>query len=220
MIEFRNVQKLYKKEKHVAIKDASFLIKKGEFVFLVGPSGAGKSTLLKMIYKAEVPTTGTISIFERNLKKIRTSLLRRNIGVVFQDFQLLPQKTAYENVAYVLAILGKSPSFIKEKTMKALTRMGIEEHANKYPHQMSGGEQQRIAIARAIVNEPEILICDEPTGNLDSDNTWIIMNYLNELNRQGTTIVVSTHDELVIEKMEKRIIEVENGRVKTEPVWI
>lgn len=211
MIEFRSVQKIYKQDKHVAIKNASFKIEKGEFVFFVGPSGAGKSSLLKMVYKEEMPTNGEVLVFGKNTKKIKTTHLRRSVGVVFQDFELLTNKTTYENVAYALECLGENPFKIKEKVMAALKKMGIEEHANRKPNQMSGGQQQRIVIARAIVNNPEILICDEPTGNLDPESAEIVMHYLEELNKSGATVLMSTHNMQIVEKMDKRVIHVENN---------
>lgn len=216
MIEFRSVQKIYKQDKHVAVKDASFKVEKGEFVFFVGPSGAGKSSLLKMIYKEEMPSNGEVLVFGKNTKKIKTTQLRREVGVIFQDFELLKKKTAYENVAYALECLGESPFKIKEKAMSALRKMGIEEHAHRYPGQMSGGQQQRIVIARAIVNEPEIIVCDEPTGNLDPESAEIVMHYLEELNNAGATVLMSTHNIQIVEKMNKRVILVENGVAKTE----
>jgi len=215
VIEFRSVQKIYKDDNHVAIKEASFKVEKGEFVFFVGPSGAGKSSLLKMIYKEEMPTNGQVMVFGKDTKKFRTSQLRRSVGVVFQDFELLKKKTAYENVAYALECLGENPFKLKKRAMEALERMGIAEHANRYPHQMSGGQQQRIVIARAIVNEPEIIVCDEPTGNLDPESADIVMHYLNELNESGATILMSTHNFNIINKMNKRVILVEDGVVKT-----
>lgn len=217
MIEFRSVQKIYKDDNHVAIKEASFKIERGEFVFFVGPSGAGKSSLLKMVYKEEMPTNGQLLVFGRDTKKIKTTHLRRRVGVVFQDFELLKKKTAYENVAYALECLGESPLKIKKRAMAALEKMGIAEHADRYPHQMSGGQQQRIVIARAIVNEPEIIVCDEPTGNLDPESADIVMKYLEDLNASGGTILMSTHNTQIVEKMNKRVIYVEDGVAKSTP---
>lgn len=220
MIEFRSVRKTYHDNNNIAIKDASFKIERGEFAFLVGPSGAGKSTILKMIYKAELPTDGNVMIFQRDTRNIKTKILRRHVGVVFQDYQLLPNKTTYENVSYVLEALGKNPFKIKKITMEALDRMGIAHKAKHYPSQMSGGEQQRIAIARAIVNNPEILVCDEPTGNLDPETSWEIMNYIEELNKNGSTIIMSTHNMGIVEQMQKRVIQVKDGIVRIEqPSW-
>lgn len=215
MIEFRGVQKVYNKKTKV-IKEANFKIERGEFVFLVGTSGAGKSTLLKMLYKAEKPSKGTIMIFNRDVKKLSRTKLRRNVGIVFQDFEasLLKNKTAYENVAYVLESQGQNPFKIKEKAMSALEKMGVSEKAKHYPHELSGGEKQRVAIARAIVNNPEILICDEPTGNLDSENADIVMHYLNQLNQEGATVIMTTHNAYILEKEHKRTLLVSEGAVK------
>lgn len=213
MIEYQSVQKIYQRK--VAIKSASFSVEKGEFVFLAGPSGAGKSTLLKMLYKSEKPNSGSITLYQRNIKRIRTTKLLRNIGIVFQDFEasLLKQKTAYENIAYVLASQGKNPFKLKKPVMEALKKMGIEEKANHYPSELSGGEKQRVAIARAIVNQPDILICDEPTGNLDNENAKVVMHYLNELNANGVTILMTTHNENILREEQKRILWVEDGSV-------
>lgn len=219
MIEFRSVQKAYDKKNDI-VSDASFKIDQGEFVFLVGPSGAGKSTLLKMLYKEEKPTSGTIMVFHKNVKKIRRTKLRRNVGIVFQDFEtsLLKNKTAFENVAYVLESQGKSPLATKKKAMEALDKMGILDKAKHYPYQLSGGEKQRVAIARAIVNSPSILICDEPTGNLDPENAEVVMQYLNQLNKEGTTIVMTTHNFYILERENKRTLMVEDGKVKEKEV--
>lgn len=215
MIEFNHVKKTYHKKTEV-IKDATFTVAQGEFVFLVGMSGAGKSTLLKMLYKAEKPSSGTITLYQRDLKKIRRTKLRRMLGIVFQDFEatLLKNKTAYENVAYVLESQGQSPRTIKQKTIDALGKMGVLDKAKHYPHELSGGEKQRVAIARAIVNKPEILICDEPTGNLDPENADIVMEYLNQLNQEGTTIVMTTHNATILEKEKKRTLVVIEGVVR------
>ena len=215
MIEFNRVRKIYNK-KTTVITNATFKIEQGEFVFLVGTSGAGKSTLLKMLYKAEKPSSGSITLYGRDLKKIRRTKLRRTLGIVFQDFEatLLKNKTAYENVAYVLESQGQHPSKIKKKTVEALERMGVLDKMKHYPHELSGGEKQRVAIARAIVNKPEILICDEPTGNLDPENAEIVMDYLNQLNKEGTTVVMTTHNVTILEKEKKRTLVVEDGFVQ------
>jgi cell division transport system ATP-binding protein len=201
MIEFRGVQKIYD-NKSVAIQDASFKIEQKDFVFFVGPSGAGKSTLLKMVYKAEAPTGGDLLVFGEDVKRIKTKILRRHIGIVFQNYQLLQNKTAYENVAYVMEALGKNPFVTKRATMEALTRLGIDHQVAKYPQQLSGGEQQRVAIARAMVNRPQILICDEPTGSVDPENA------------DGATILMATHNLNIVERMKKKIVLVEDGRTK------
>ena len=215
MIEFNGVKKTYNK-KMVVIEDATFKIEQGEFVFLVGNSGAGKSTLLKMLYKAEKPSSGFIRLYQRDIKKIRRTKLRRSLGIVFQDFEatLLKNKTAYENVAYVLESQGQNPFKLKKKAMDALEKMGVLDKMKHYPHELSGGEKQRVAIARAIVNQPEILICDEPTGNLDPENAEVVMRYLNQLNKEGTTIVMTTHNATILEKEKKRTLLVADGTVQ------
>lgn len=216
MIEYRSVQKVYKNN-DIAIKNASFKIEKGEFVFLVGPSGAGKTTLLKMMYKEEKPTNGSIILFGQDIGEIKTKIVRRNVGVVFQDFSLLPNKTAYENVAFALECVGKNPFYVKREAKRALERLGIHQGLyKKKPDQLSGGEQQRVAIARAIVNNPQILVCDEPTGNLDDENATILMRYLDELNQKGTTIIMSTHNKEIVKQMNKRVLYVEEGRVSNQ----
>lgn len=215
MIEFRSVQKIYK-GKDIAIKNASFRIEKGEFVFLVGPSGAGKTTLLKMLYKEEKPSNGHVLVFGNDTAAIKTKTLRRNLGVVYQDFSLLENKTAFENVAFALECVGKNPFLIRREAKKALERLGIHKKLyKKKPDELSGGQQQRVAIARAIVNNPQILICDEPTGNLDDENATILMRYLEELNKRGTTIVMSTHNREIVKQMNKKVFYVEDGRVST-----
>lgn len=220
MIEFKDVEKKYNKNNDV-VKDVSFKINKGEFVFLVGQSGAGKSTILKMLYKAEKATKGQIKIFNKDIKKIRRTKLRKNVGIVFQDFEasLLKNKTAYENVAYVLESQGQNPFKVKQKAKSALEKMGVLDIMKHYPHELSGGEKQRVAIARAIVNNPDILICDEPTGNLDPENADIVMNYLNQLNREGSTIIMTTHNTHILEKEKKRTLVVADGIVQEKGVY-
>lgn len=214
MISFQNVKKVYPKNKDAALKGVSFNISKGEFVFLTGVSGSGKTTLLKMLYKAEKPTSGTIVIFDKNIERIKKKKLRRRMGIVFQDFQLLKDKTVYDNVAYPLACLGVNPFKVKRETLNALETLNIRELAKKYPDELSGGQQQRVAIARAMVNKPELLICDEPTGNLDSENAWIIMNHLKELNETGMTILMTTHNEEILTKEnERRVINLSKGLI-------
>lgn len=212
MIKLENVYKSYQKALNV-LDDVSFEVERGEFVFLVGRSGAGKSTIMKLLYKAELPTQGIVKMFGKDLRKVKTSKLRKKIGVVFQDFEvsLLNNKTAYENIAYVLESQGKNPFKIKEPVEIALAKVGLLRQANKYPNELSGGEKQRVAIARAIVNNPEVLICDEPTGNLDNENAEEIMKYLNELNREGTTIIMTTHNSHILEKEKKRTIKIADG---------
>lgn len=213
MIEYRSVEKFYPNSRIHAIKDASFKIENGEFVFFMGKSGAGKTTLLKMLYKAEKPSEGTIMIFGGDIKRIKKTTLRRNIGVVFQTFELLENKTALENVSYVLECYGTSPRKSKKKAIKTLEMMGLKGKEKQYPHEMSGGERQRVAIARAMINDPQILICDEPTGNLDDENAKNVMNYLKEINERGTTVLMATHNKEIVREMKKRIIYVQDGYI-------
>lgn len=213
MIEFRAVEKIYPSSKVHAIKDASFKIEKGEFVFFMGTSGAGKSSLLKMLYKAEYPSAGELLIFGKDIKKIKKKFLRRNIGVVFQSFELLENKTAYENVKYVLECYGYSPKETRERSLKALEMLGLKGKEKQFPHELSGGERQRVSVARAMVNRPEILICDEPTGNLDDASAANVMHYLKELNENGTTVLMATHNKEIVREMKKRIIYVDNGYI-------
>lgn len=215
MIEFRNVNKIYNTGTE-AVKDANFKIEKGEFVFLVGTSGSGKSTLIKMILKEETPTTGKILINERditNIKPNRIPYLRRSMGVVFQDFRLLPDKTVYENVAFAMYVVNATQKQIRRQVPIILSLVGLSKKAKMYPNELSGGEQQRVALARALVNNPSMLIADEPTGNLDPDTAWDIMNLINEINMRGTTIVVATHAKDIVDQMKKRVIHIEKGKI-------
>ena len=213
MIKFNRIEKIYPKNRIQAIKDASFEIEKGEFVFFMGESGAGKTTLLKMLYKAQNPSNGDIIVFGKNIKKIKQTTLRRNIGVVFQTFELLENKTALENISYVLECYGKSPSNAKKIAKDKMKMLGLEGKEKQFPHELSGGEKQRIAIARAIVNDPQILICDEPTGNLDDDNADNVMRYLKEINEKGTTVLMATHNKEIVRGMKKRVIYVKDGLI-------
>lgn len=215
LIQIRNVKKTYKTGV-TAIQDISLDIQKGEFVFVIGSTGCGKSTLIKMLYREEKPTSGTINIGGINvgkLKNYKVYKVRRKIGVVFQDFKLLPKSTVYENVAFALEIFGLPNSEIHGKVLKALELVGLKNKAKSYPNQLSGGEQQRVAIARAIVNGPKLLICDEPTGNLDESTSMGIMKVLEEINKLGTTIIMVTHDTDIVDKMKKRVILLDSGRV-------
>lgn len=213
MIEYRGIEKFYPSSNIHAIKDASFKIESGEFVFFMGKSGAGKTTLLKMLYKAEEMSNGRITILGNDIKKLSKTVLRRNIGVVFQTFELLENKTALENVSYVLECYGVSPKKAKKKASEALELLGLDPSGKQFPHQMSGGERQRVAIARAMVNNPKILICDEPTGNLDEVNAQNVMSYLKKINEKGTTVLMATHNKEIVRQMKKRIIYVENGTI-------
>ena len=218
MIEFRNVTKVYSTGV-TAVDNTSLEIEKGEFVFIVGSSGCGKSTLMKMLMKEVEPTEGQIFVNGIDITKIskrRIPNLRRSMGIVFQDFRLLPDKTVYENVAYAMRVIEASPKVIKRQVPNVLSLVGLLEKANAYPDQLSGGEQQRIAVARAIVNKPSVLIADEPTGNLDPETAWEIMSLLNDINRRGTTVVVATHAKDIVDKMQKRVIAIEKGNVYSD----
>ena len=215
MIEFRNVNKIYSTGTK-AVKNANFRIDKGEFCFLVGTSGSGKSTLIKLILKEEEPTSGSIIINGKDttfLKQNRIPYLRRSMGVVFQDFRLLPDKTVYDNVAYAMYIVRATPRHIRRQVPMVLSLVGLSEKAKMYPNELSGGEQQRVALARALVNNPSMLIADEPTGNLDPETAWEIMNLLNDINLRGTTVVVATHAKDIVDKMRKRVIKIEKGNI-------
>ena len=214
MIEFNNVTKYYKS--NVGLENVTVRINKGDFVFLVGPSGSGKSTFIKLILKELEADTGTIKVRGQDVTKMaarQIPSLRRNIGIVFQDFRLLPKKTVYENVAFAMEIIHAPRKRIRKHVPQVLSMMGIAEKAKKYPDELSAGEQQRVAIARAIVNKPKILIADEPTGNLDPDTAWEIMQLLNMINLRGTTILMVTHAKDIVDRMEKRVIAIENGRI-------
>ena len=214
MIVFNNVSKYYKS--NVGLENVSVRIKKGDFVFLVGPSGAGKSTFIKLILKEINADSGSIKVRGTEVTTLsnrQIPKLRRNIGIVFQDFRLLPKKTVYENVAFAMEIIHQPKKLIKKYVPQVLSMVGIAEKANKYPDELSAGEQQRVAIARAIVNKPRILIADEPTGNLDPDTAWEIMQLLEQINMRGTTILMVTHAKDIVDKMGKRVIAIEHGRI-------
>ena len=215
IIRISHVKKTYKTGV-TAIHDLNLNIEKGDFVFVIGSTGCGKSTLIKMLYREEKPTSGKILVGGLDVGKIRNSKvfkLRRKIGVVFQDFKLLNKSTVYENVAFALEVLGAPKSEIHAKVLKVLDLVGLKHKANNYPHQLSGGEQQRVAIARSIVNGPKLLICDEPTGNLDKNTSMEIMNVLEEINKMGTTIIMVTHDTEIVDRMKKRTILLDSGRI-------
>ena len=214
-IKFRNVEKTYKNGVN-AVYNMNLDIKKGEFVFVIGASGSIKSTLIKMLYREERPTSGEIYVGGINVAKVKNNKvykLRRKIGIVFQDFKLLPKLTFYENVAFALEIYGLPTNEIKRKVLKALDLVGLKSRTKSYPDQLSGGEQQRVAIARAIVNSPKLLICDEPTGNLDPDTSLEVMKVIEKINDLGTTIVMATHDREMVDKMKKRVILLDNGKL-------
>ncbi|KRN05964.1 cell division ATP-binding protein FtsE [Liquorilactobacillus sucicola DSM 21376 = JCM 15457] len=215
LIEFKHVFKEYD-NKVIAANDLNIVIDQGEFVYVVGPSGAGKSTFIKMMYREEVPTSGQIKINEFELEKIKNRevpFLRRELGVVFQDFKLLPKLTVFENVAYALQVIEKEPVEVKKRVEHVLSLVGLADKADVFPNELSGGEQQRIAIARAIANEPRILIADEPTGNLDPKTANDIMEIIERINKQGTTIVMATHNSSIVNERKHRVIEIDDGRV-------
>ena len=217
-IRIENVEKTYPTGV-TALYGLNLKIKKGDFVFIIGASGSGKSTLMKMLYREEKPTQGEIIIGGVRVDKLRNRKvykLRRKIGIVFQDFKLLPKMTVYENVAFVLEMYGYEKREVRAKTLKALDLVGLKEKVKSYPHELSGGEQQRVAIARAIVNAPKLVICDEPTGNLDPDTSLEIMKVLEVINNLGTTVIVVTHDRDIVNKMKKRVILLDRGRLKKD----
>ncbi|SKA88062.1 cell division transport system ATP-binding protein [Caloramator quimbayensis] len=213
MIEFKNISKVYKNN-HIALSNISLSINKGEFVFLVGPSGAGKSTFIKLLLKEIEPTSGDITVNGVNIKKLKRKEVpyyRRNIGIVFQDFRLLQEMTVFENVAFAMQVVEAGHKDIKRKVPQMLSLVGLSSKANMYPHQLSGGEQQRVVLARALSNNPGILICDEPTGNLDPETAWGIMDLLNDINKSGTTILMATHAKDIVDRMKKRVVAIEKG---------
>lgn len=214
MIQLKNVSKRY--GDNFGLSDISIKIRDGEFVFLVGPSGAGKSTFIKLILKEIEPDEGSIFFDDMEVNSMSNRLVpmyRRNIGIVFQDFRLLEKKTVYENVAFAMEAVHQKRKLIKKQVPHILKLVGISEKSDRYPHELSGGEQQRVAIARAIVNNPKVLIADEPTGNLDPEKSWEIMNLLNQINLRGTTIVMVTHEKDIVDRMGKRVIQIEGGRI-------
>ena len=218
LIRIDNVQKTYKNGV-VALYDFNLSIKKGEFVFVIGPSGSGKSTLIKMLYREEKPDKGSIMIGGIDVAKLKNRkvyILRRKIGVVFQDFKLLQKLTVFENVAFVLELFGYDKTEIQKRVLEVLDLVGLKNKVRQYPDQLSGGEQQRVFIARAIANNPKLLICDEPTGNLDPDTSMEIMKVLENINNLGTTIIMATHDRDIVNRMGKRVIVIESGRLKRD----
>ena len=215
MIEFKNVTVVYDKD-IVGLDNVSFKINDGEFVFLVGKTGAGKSSAIKLLTGEIKPTSGDVivdGIVVNALKRSKIPYLRRAQGVVFQDFRLLPNKTVFENVAFAMEIIGKSKKEIRRKVPKILSLVGLEERANNYPNEISGGEQQRVSIARALVNSPSLIIADEPTGNLDVETSQEVMKLFDQINKMGTTIVMVTHSEKIVNDMLKRVIQLEGGTI-------
>lgn len=215
MIEFIDISVTYPNDIQ-ALRDINLKIEKGEFAFVVGPTGTGKSTLLKLTYKEETPTEGRVIVAGRDVTKLRggaVARLRHGIGVVFQDFRLLPQRTAYENVAFALYVTGASRKEMRIRVPEVLDLVGLSDRSDAYPHQLSGGEQQRVSIARALVHNPPILLADEPTGNLDPDTSWDIVQLLSRINMRGTTVVVASHDQHIVDRMNKRVIALDRGMI-------
>ncbi|MCP8617616.1 cell division ATP-binding protein FtsE [Salirhabdus salicampi] len=215
MIEMKNVHKTYKNGV-TALSGIDLSIEAGEFVYVVGPSGAGKTTFIKMMYREVQPSKGSVQINGYDITKIKDKqvpYLRRGIGVVFQDFKLLSKYTVYENIAFALEVIEENPKKIRRKVMDVLDLVKLKNKARFLPDELSGGEQQRVSIARAIVNNPKIMIADEPTGNLDPDTSWDIMRILEEINSRGTTIVMATHSKDIVNTLKRRVIAIENGRV-------
>lgn len=215
LIEMKGVSKKYRRST-TALRDINVSVNQGEFVYLVGPSGAGKSTFIKLLYREEKLSSGKLYVGEFDLTKLKSRdvpILRRHIGVVFQDYKLLPKKTVFENVAYAMEVIGEKRSHIKKRVPEVLDLVGLKHKMRSFPNQLSGGEQQRVAIARAIVNNPKLLIADEPTGNLDPEISWEIMQLLERINLQGTTILMATHNSHIVNTLRHRVIAIEDGRV-------
>ncbi len=215
MIKLENVTKVYKGEV-LALQNATCEVQRGEFVFLVGPSGSGKSTLMRLLNKEETPNRGRVLVAGRDIGRLpnwKVPFLRRSIGCVFQDFKLLPNKTVIQNVAFALEVIGRPRSVIKDKVPAILELVGLSRKMNNYPDELSGGEQQRVSIARAFVNRPLILLADEPTGNLDPNTSLGIMTLLDRINRTGTTVVMATHDRSIVDKMRRRVVELDRGQI-------
>lgn len=220
MLEFIEVTKMYKNDV-CALKDLSFRIEDGEFVFLIGASGAGKTSIIKLLLREIKPTSGEIIVDDLDIVKLKNRkipYLRRTMGVVFQDFRLLEGKNVFDNIKYPLQILGVSKREIKKRVTELLELVGLSDRANAFPNQLSGGEQQRVCIARAIVNNPKFLIADEPTGNLDPNTSEEIMKALIDINSKGTTVIVSTHDRYIVDKLKKRVICMQNGSMISDKI--
>jgi len=219
MIDFKNVTKIYEDNKVMALEDVSFHVNKGEFVFLVGHSGAGKSSIIRMLLCEETPTKGEVIVNGHNIGEMTRKeipYLRREIGVVFQDFRLLPARTVYENVAFAMRIVGASTRQMRRRIPEVLNMVGLSRKAKAYPSQLSGGEQQRVSMARALANNPSILIADEPTGNLDREKAAEIMSILEDINNRGTTILMATHAEKVVNEMKRRVITLDMGHLVSD----
>ena len=215
MIRFEHVTKIYEPD-IVVLKDVSFEIQEGEFVSIVGKSGAGKTTLIRLILGLETPTSGNIFFAGRNINELNSvelQRIRRRIGGIYQDYKLLPTKTVYENVAYIMEVEGRSNEEITADVPKVLEAIGLKENINNFPNELSGGEQQRLAVARALVNYPDVIIADEPTGNLDPYNTYEVILLLEKINKSGKTVILLTHDREIINKLGKRVITIDNGKI-------
>jgi cell division transport system ATP-binding protein len=215
MIRFDGVTKIYKGDV-VALRDVSINVNKGEFVFIVGPSGSGKSTALRLLLREEDTTSGRIIVAGRDISRLsswKIPQLRRNVGCIFQDYKLLPNKTVYENVAFAQEVIGRPRHIVHSQVPQILDLVGLSKKATRFPNELSGGEQQRTSMARAFVNRPLILLCDEPTGNLDPATTVGIMRLLDRINRTGTTVVMATHDQRIVDAMRRRVIELDHGHV-------
>ena len=220
MIHMTDVTKNYP-TKVVALEHANIDIDKGEFVFIVGQSGAGKSTFIKLLLREELPTSGEIFVNGRDVVRMRSSevpYLRRELGVIFQDYRLLEDKTVFENVAFAMQVIEAPRKIMQRSVNSVLDIVGLREKYKNFPSELSGGEQQRVAIARAIVNDPAIVIADEPTGNLDPDTSWDIMDIFQRINAVGTTIVMATHDKAIVDAMKRRVIAIENGKIVRDEV--
>ena len=218
MLLMSNVSKIYPGGS-AALQDVNIHIEPGEFVFVVGPSGAGKSTFIKMLFREVLPTTGSIFVNGIDILRLQDKeipYMRRQLGIIFQDYRLLPDRTVYENVAFALKVIGASTVVIKKKVPQMLSMVGLAAKYKSKPRELSGGEQQRVAIARALVNEPSMLLADEPTGNLDNNNAWEIMKLLEEINEKGTTVIVVTHNLEIVKVMKKRVITIKKGLVVSD----
>ena len=215
MLKMTDVSKVYPGGS-VALQNVDIHIEPGEFVFVVGPSGAGKSTFIKMLFREVLPTTGSIFVNGVDILSLTPKeipYMRRQLGIIFQDYRLLPDRTVYENVAFAMEVIETPRRKIKRRVLNVLDLVGLRHRCNAYPNELSGGEQQRIAIARAIVNDPVFVIADEPTGNLDPETSWDIMEIFKEINAEGTTIVMATHDKEIVDAMGKRVIAIEDGKI-------
>ena len=219
LIQIKDVMKRYSNGV-IALVDCNLDISKGEFVFIIGASGSGKSTLIKLLYRQEKPTKGDVFVGGVNVARLRNGKvykLRRKLGIVFQDYKLLPKMTVYENVAFALEVYGLKEEEIRRRTLKAVEQVGLKDKLRSYPDKLSGGEQQRVSIARAIVNEPKVLICDEPTGNLDPETSMEVMKVIEEINeKMGTTVIMATHDKEIVNKMKKRVVKLSRGLIVSD----